>query len=385
MNKIAVRQQSGDIVGNDNVMLQRSVDEMAARGGGVVEIGPGTYTMHDSLHLRSDITLRGAGHETILCKAPMVESPLANYEAYGHYDISVAEPDKFRVGMGVCISGNNARGFLRTVATLTWRKGDRFGLSRMLNCDYFPTNGGVVQSLFPVISGCSVENGSVEHLVADGNASETKHIDGCRGGAVYFMQASQVAVRDVTAENYNGDGICIGQSRDVLIEDCVSQNHTGLGFHPGSGSVRVTVRRVRAAGNGGDGVYFCVRVTYSLVEDSIIENNGGDGISIGDRDTDNLIRNNIIRHNGRHGVYFRDCEFAWAGHRCQIEGNTVEGRIVIDGATTDIHLLRNRSTAGVVVGPRTARIVVSEVTPDKPLAVGPSAAPPDADRHLRPL
>src|SRR5207248_1412167 len=129
----------------------------------------------------------------------------------------------------VCISGKNALGFLRTVATLTWRSDNRFGLSRMLNYDYFPTNGGIVQSLFPVISGCYVENVSVENLVVDGNASENKFIDGCRGGAVYFMQASQVAVRNVTAQNYNGDGICIGQSRDVLIEDCVSQHNTGLG------------------------------------------------------------------------------------------------------------------------------------------------------------
>src|ERR1041384_3792956 len=118
MQRVKVDQRFGD-----NVTIQRAVDELSARGGGIVEVGPGTFTMHDSLHLRSGITLRGMGRETILRKAAMVESPLANYEAYGHYDVSVAEPDKFRIGMGVCIYGKNALGFLRTVATLTWRKG----------------------------------------------------------------------------------------------------------------------------------------------------------------------------------------------------------------------------------------------------------------------
>ena len=53
------------------------VDYVGQLGGGVVEIGPGTYTMGDSLHLRSRVTVRGAGDQTILKKEREYRSALS--------------------------------------------------------------------------------------------------------------------------------------------------------------------------------------------------------------------------------------------------------------------------------------------------------------------
>jgi polygalacturonase len=59
--KVRVGQADADIVGGDHRGLQAAVDYVGALGGGLVVIGPGVYEMRDSLHLRSRVTVRGAG------------------------------------------------------------------------------------------------------------------------------------------------------------------------------------------------------------------------------------------------------------------------------------------------------------------------------------
>ena len=415
---ITVGPQAADIVGSDNAAIQTAVDRIASQGGGVVEILPGTYEMHDSLHLHSGVHVRGAGAKTVLRKAAMVESKLSADLGYGHYDVSLAKPDRFRVGMGVYIRDDNAGGFYTTVATLTWRRGDRFGISRFLNHDYSRARNGIVQSLYPVVSGYHLENASIENVAIDGNREQNELLNGCRGSGVFLLQATKVTVRGVEVRNYNGDGISFQQTQDVVIDDCRCEDNAGHGLHPGSGSVRPVMRNCRCVGNGNDGIFYCLRVTYSLTEGCTLEKNGGMGISVGGRDTDHLIRNNTIRLNGRHGLYFRKGDGAMAGHRCRFEANTLEhncqkegrGEIFIDGATQDVHLLGNTirargdvdDPASIVVGPEASRIVVhrnrvepsgvdvqggarsvSSAAPTEPLEVGPDAAPPHACWHLR--
>jgi len=128
--------QNADFRGMDNRAIQAAVDRVAAEGGGKVLLRPGVYRMADSLHLRSGVRVEGSGRTTVLRKAAEVRSALAADLGYGHFDISVAEPERFAVGTGVLIGDDRAGGFSLTVATLTWRDGDRFGISRMLNHDY---------------------------------------------------------------------------------------------------------------------------------------------------------------------------------------------------------------------------------------------------------
>ena len=66
--RVTVGEQDADILGRDNRALQAAVDYVGQLGGGVVEIGPGEYLMRDSLHLRSRVTVRGAGDKTVLKK-----------------------------------------------------------------------------------------------------------------------------------------------------------------------------------------------------------------------------------------------------------------------------------------------------------------------------
>ena len=72
--EITVGNHSGDLVGNTNLVIQCAVDKVASLGGGIVNILPGIYRMDDSLHLRSNVTVRGHGEDTILWKPPSVSS-----------------------------------------------------------------------------------------------------------------------------------------------------------------------------------------------------------------------------------------------------------------------------------------------------------------------
>ncbi|OIO96966.1 MAG: hypothetical protein AUJ92_04675 [Armatimonadetes bacterium CG2_30_59_28] len=409
-----------DIVGTTNREIQAAADRVAARGGGEVRLGAGVYTMEDSLHLRSKVRIVGQGEKTVLRKCPSVSSPLSADLGYGHFDVSLAEPDRFRVGMGVHIQDDRSGGFYGTVATLTWRDGDRFGISRMLNHDYGRHANAIVQSVFPIISGYRLKDAAVKNLTVDGNKDASAYLNGCRGGGVFLLQAHNVKLNRLRVRNDNGDGISFQQCRSTHIENCLLEENAGLGLHPGSGSVGAVMRGNTCRNNGSDGIFYCLRVSYSLCENNTIESNGGYGISIGGRDTDHLIRKNTIRGNGKAGVYFREGDLAMGGSRNQIEANIIEGNcqkegdaeIQIDGESRDIHILRNIITPGtrgttasaVLVGPKCERVVifgnevkgdhvtainnkapdgaVTTTAPDKPLAVGPTKAPNEAAAHL---
>lgn len=322
--RIKVGQADADIMGNDNRALQAAVDYIAALGGGLVEIGPGEYIMHDSLHLRSFVTVRGTPGQTILRQADGAVSPLALDGDYGEEQITVADPSGFEVGYGVAVWDSNSGGFHTTVARITGRSGNTFSIDQPLNADCMVASRARVATVFPVISGCDVEGVRLEHLTVEGNKDHTVFLNGCRGGGIYLYRGFGTVIKDCAVRHYNGDGISFQQSNDVTVENCVSENNASLGFHPGSGSQRPRVRHCVARGNGEDGLFLCWRVRHGLFEQNILENNGRYGISIGHKDTDNLLRDNEVRANHQDGIFFRNESFGMAGHRNRLENNLIE-------------------------------------------------------------
>jgi polygalacturonase len=328
---IAVGPGAGvDIRGKDNVALQAAVDYCAGVGGGTVLVRAGRYTMHDSLHLRSRVTVRGAGEETVLRKPPSVQSALSNDIAFGHSDVSLSQPDKFRPGMGVYIYDDAAGNFIRTVATLTYRDGDRFGINRPLQYDYVRQRHAVVVSVYPLISGYEVEGAAVESLALDGNGAHNAAIEGCRGGAIYALGCRDLRCADIAIHDYNGDGVSWQQNYDLVFEE-IRVSGCQSGFHPGSGSTRWRVSRCVSQDNRGEGLFYCVRTTEGIVEDSLFARNAGNGLNCGNRDTDHIIRRCQIRDNGGAGILFRELDYAAAGHRVQVRDNVIEGNCRKDG------------------------------------------------------
>src|SRR5688572_5717758 len=322
--RITVGLSGADIIGSDNRALQAAVDYIAKLGGGTVEIGPGEFTMHDSLHLRSFVTVRGTKDKTVLKKAKAASSPLLLDGDYGEEQITLAKPEGFQVGHGVAIWDKNSGGFHTTVARITGRTANAFSIDTPLNADCMAANQAKAATVFPVVSGYHIDGARVENLTIDGNKLENVALNGCRGGGIFLYRGFGTVIENCVVRNYHGDGISFQQSNDVLVQGCVSEDNAGLGLHPGSGSQRPVVRDCIARRNGEDGLFLCWRVKHGLFEKNTLENNGRFGISIGHKDTDNLLQNNRIVANNQDGIFFRNESEGMAAHRNRLENNLIE-------------------------------------------------------------
>lgn len=342
---ITVGQQDADLIGRDNRALQAAVDYIAALGGGTVEIGPGEYQMRDSLHLRSNVTVRGTNGKTILRKAKSAVSPLALDGDFGEEQITLVNPEGFQVGDGVAITDASAGGFHTTVARVTGRKGNTFSIDTPLRADCMLSRNAEAATLFPVISGCEIQGARVENLVIEGNKAENRHLNGCRGAGIYLYRGFGTVIENCVVNDYHGDGISFQQSNDVVVKDCTVKGNTHLGLHPGSGSQRPSVQGCTARSNGEDGLFLCWRVRHGTFEGNILEDNGRFGISIGHKDTDNLLRANEVRGNHQAGIFLRNESLGMAGHRNRLENNLIEN----NGVDQDVPAIRIRGeTNGLV-------------------------------------
>lgn len=376
---LRVGQHEGDIRGSDQRALQAAVDYVAALGGGTVEIGEGVYLMRDSLHLRSNVTVRGQGSKTVLLKAPAASSPLALDGDYGEEQITVADAEGFHVGDGVAVWDPNSGGFHTTVARISGKSGNSFSITTPLGSDYMVSAKAQAATVFPVISGYNIEGARVENLTVDGARDRNPPLNGCRGAGIFLYRAFGTVIRNCQVRNYNGDGISFQQSNDVQVIACLSENNSGLGLHPGSGSQRPLVRDSVARNNGSDGLYLCWRVKYGTFEGNELAGNGGHGISIGHKDTDNLLRKNTVRGNAGSGIYFRKEDEPMAGHRNRLEENRIEDNgstsgdagILVDGATRDIVIRGNiiQQKTAIRLGNQAGDVVIekNEIRAEKEL------------------
>lgn len=366
--RITVGPSGADIVGTDNRALQAAVEYVAALGGGTVEIAPGTYLMHDSLHLRPSVTVRGVKGQTVLRKADAVSTPLVRDGDFGEEQITVKNAEGFAVGCGVTVWDKNSGGFHTTVARITGSNGNTFSLDKPLNADCMVSSGARAATVFPVISGYELEGCRLEGLTIDGNREHNPHLNGCRGAGIFLYRGFGTVIEDCTVRNFNGDGISFQQSNDVVVRGCLSEGNASLGFHPGSGSQRPLVEKCTARRNGEDGLFLCWRVRHGVFRDNVLEGNGRFGISIGHKDTDNLLQRNQVRLNEEAGVFFRNESEAMAGHRNRLEHNVIENNgvtkeapgIRVRGETNDLDFTGNiirdtrqgserRQTTGILI------------------------------------
>jgi polygalacturonase len=346
---ISVGPRQADLIGSDDRALQAAMDYVAGLGGGVVQIGPGDFIMHDSLHLRSFVTVRGTRDQTVLRKAKAFSSPLAMDGDYGEEQVTLVNPEGFKVGYGIAIWDNQSGGFHTTVGRITGANGNTLSVDSPLNADCMVANKATAATVFPVISGYNIEGARLEGLVIEGNKSENVSLNGCRGGGIFLYRGFGTVIRECQVKNFNGDGISFQQSNDVIVEDCISEQNTGLGMHPGSGSQRPVVRHCIARNNGEDGLFLCWRVRHGIFEKNLLENNGRYGISIGHKDTDNLLQDNEVRGNREEGVMFRNETVGMAGHRNRLERNVIENNggqgemagIRVRGETCDLVFRNN--------------------------------------------
>ncbi|MCA9263779.1 MAG: right-handed parallel beta-helix repeat-containing protein [Planctomycetales bacterium] len=351
---IKVGNMSGDLVGNDDKVLQAAVDYVARVGGGTVQLSPGTFTLRNAVYLSSQIRLIGSGPETVITKIASETVPLTHDSDWYDQEITVDGKHGFRVGDGVLLKATNTSDGGPTVIkrTLIARSGNRFKLNDGLRDNVWLAGKPTCSSLFPLLTSENTSDVVIENLTLDGNLANNENLNGNYGGCVFLQDCNRYTLRGVTTRNYNGDGISFQVCHDVLIDSCHSHDNADLGVHPGSGSQRPVIRNSRMERNEL-GLFWCWGVKYGLAEENQMHANRSYGISIGHCDTDNVMRNNEVTDSGKIGILFRDdargSDF-WA-NRNRIEKNRVHNSgdangiaIDIQGRTKDTQIIDNEIT-----------------------------------------
>jgi parallel beta-helix repeat protein len=393
--------QSGtaDVVGADSAALQRAVNML--HRGDTLSVGAGTYQMDNSLFVPSGVTIKGVHGQTILKKSAGVESPLTEDGDFGESTLAVADPDKFRPGMGVSVVDDTFNsGWDISVTTVAKVQKPYVVVHPLTLRDYDQEHKHArLRNTFPVVSVLNAENVVLQDLIVDGNREANAYMDGCRGGAIYMYCVRNVTVRDCTARNYNGDGISFQISDGGQVLKRESYGHAGFGIHPGTGSAHSLVSGCHMHNNGDIGLFLCWRVRHGRFENNVIEDNGHYGISIGHKDTDNEFTNNTIARNGRVGVYFRTETAKNSGNRNTFRSNKIldngngkEGYgFYVEAPTTDI-VIENNQIADTRTSGRTQRVAIfkapgvgtvraaNNITPDHSDAVYQKTASNQAPR-----
>ncbi|MEE3365514.1 MAG: right-handed parallel beta-helix repeat-containing protein [Planctomycetota bacterium] len=330
---ITVGPKKADLVGSSDKVLQAAVDYVSRFGGGTVQVMPGTYTLRNSIYLRTGIRILGSGADSVLTKGASHSVALADDSDWYDQEVTVASGKGLRVGDGVVLKTRNPHNGGSEVLkrTLVARKGNRFKLDRALRKNYWLSGKPTLASLFPLISGDHVHDIAIQDITLDGNRKQNTNLNGNYGGCVFLQDCNRIHMTGVEARNYNGDGISWQICHDVVVENCHSHDNADLGLHPGSGSQRPLMRNNRVERNT-IGVFFCWGIKYGLAENNQITGNRSYGVSIGHCDTDNLIRLNTITGSGKVGVLFRDDA---RGKDFWPNRNTLEKNQIVDSGDGD--------------------------------------------------
>ncbi len=325
---LTVGPREADLVGHDDKVIQAALDYVARRGGGTVQLLPGTYTLRASVFLPSGIRLLGSGPDTILTKIASTTVPLRDDSDWYDQEITLSDSRAFRVGDSVLLRSKNPHDGGATVIkrTLIARSGDRFKLNDGLRENLWLSGTPTCSSLFPLLTSEHEADVVIEHLTLDGNLANNEHLDGNYGGCIFLQDCNRFTIRRVEARNNHGDGISFQICHDVVVDDCHSHHNSDLGVHPGSGSQRPRVTACRLEHNR-IGLFWCWGVKYGLAERNQIADNRDYGISIGHNDTDNVMNENQVARSGKIGILFRD---EARGRDFWPNRNTLERNRVVD-------------------------------------------------------
>ena len=372
---VTVGDDSSLIRGFTNRHIQCAVDHVSAMGGGTVALSAGVFDMADALHLRTGVTVRGQGDATVLRKRAMKTARIVTFHGFGHNDLEVDTPDVFALGDGIIVSDDNSFGFYQTAGTLVARDGAVWYLDRPYAHDYLGRSNGVAKTLYPLVSAVGVDDAAIEAVLLDGNTTVNATLNGCRGGAFFAHNSNRIRAAHVRILEFNGEGFSFQTCDDMELSHCIAERCHGNGFHPGSGSRRFRIHDCISRNNTACGLFYCLHVRDSVLEDCVFEDNGGQGVYIGNRDCRHVNRRLTIRRNGGAGIAFSETDVHESPHGNLVEDCVLEdncrakgsAELVLAGAADGVRLVRNRirPRAGVAAihNPGTMTNLVIDRTP----------------------
>jgi len=358
--------------GADHFAIQGAVDYVARQGGGVVHLLPGKYILRNAIFLPSSVMLMGSGDETVLEKHASKTVALVEDCDWYSWSVAVEDAAGFAVGDGIMLSSrriDEGKSLQVAMHTITGIEGNRLYLDSLTRMNHWLDFDAKVTSLHSLIDAQKVNNILIRNLRLVGNGANNEQLDGNYGAAIFMQECEKVDIKNVTIDDFNGDGISWQIVHDVIVRNCGITNMASLGLHPGSGSQRPVMRDNKIS-DCNIGIFWCWGVTHGIAENNDI-NHCNVAISTGHRDNDNIIRGNTISGSGECGIYFRPERSAdHTSNRVLIEHNSINAPInttaisVARGAEDTI-IRNNKITVpdaanAIVIDDEAVRTVVEE-------------------------
>jgi len=296
--------------------IQEAIDTLP-ESGGTANIPPGEYVLRQSIRLRSNVTLQGAGPTTILYKKKHAEAKLTVAALQGSRTVQVTSAAGFAAGDQVAIRDRNAMGWNVVQAMVTAVKGNELVLDRPMPRTCEAARMGFVIHCFPaitandasrmVIKDLAVKDDTVRDLAMYGPLdvrSKWGVILPFPLAAIHLVAATDSRIEGCTVTGWLSDGISLQRGANNTVTKCLVEKCTGQGLHPGGGLHDSLFSHNVSRENGDDGLYFCANVQRVTVSENELIGNKANGVGgLGDAgDKDNTVTKNLISGNGMHGV-----------------------------------------------------------------------------------
>lgn len=373
---ITVGGPEADIPGFTSQAIQIALDAVKTRGGGIVKLNPGVFSIIGPIRIPSNTSLTGSGKTTILKKCDGVRTSYIIDADWGMMKAVVKDVTGFKKGMGIQLfDDDHNQGWDVTTAMITDIQDNVIYFDNNTVYDYIAEYNGTVSNGCSIIEAVGVENIKISDLVVEGSKKTNDYINGCRGGGVYIHKSKDCLLENVTVNEFNGDSFSWQITEKITVKGCEASNGNGLGFHPGTGSDHSIVENCISHDNKGDGIFLCWRVQNGIFRNNTVYANGDNGISIGHKDTDNIFENNKVFENANQGVLFREENEENSGHRNTFTNNVIENNGIkgeasgfyIGGETHDINIVNNiirssgkgNQTTAILVGKNSSKVTAS--------------------------
>lgn len=301
--------------------IQEAIDSLPPTGG-VVYLPAGTYLLRRSVVLRSTVTIRGDGPATVLTRPPVVRHRLVRGAHGESKHLRVSSTRGLQVGDQVNVRDRESVGWWSSHAIVTdlspvhLRLEMRHGSHKYR---FLPERLGIVTNWFPAIWLKDTHDVIIESLAIDGNEVEHPYkVCDFVVAAIHSHNCTNLRIANITVRHWPGDGIGIQGGHTALVTGCIVENCAGHGCHPGTGLTQSLWTDNVGIRNTCDGLFFCLRVTHSVVRGNVFELNGRHGIGgLSDPDMFNVVASNICANNGCHGI-----------EAVRSIGNVIEGNIL---------------------------------------------------------
>lgn len=283
--------------------IQEAIDTLP-KAGGQVYLPSGRYVLKNSIRIPSRVRLIGEGAATVLCINPLKEVLVAKSARKGVRTLTLKKAVPMKVGEAIGVGDDNMRGWWGTHAVVESVDGKIVRLDRPLNRSVSTGRTARVINLFPAIWGEGSTDIEIRDLTIEG-------FDGYVGrwwdftyAGIHLVSCERARIVGISVMGWPSDGIGVQRGADIQVTHCQAHQCRGHGYHPGTGLGNSVWSHNIGRNNGGDGLYFCMRVHHSVCSDSVFEGNGQNGIGgvANGFDHHDIISNNVCANNGLCGI-----------------------------------------------------------------------------------